>query len=134
MVKVKKEVIRSDTKTPKRKPQNKKGDPVYDAYQHYIKSKEFKTLRDRLLERDHYTCRCCGRTLAEIEESGKKISLQAHHLRYENVGKCNDEELQDLTCLCSVCHRSIHSAKSNLNRFKDKHWIIDNINNRNKED
>lgn len=132
MVRVKKEVTRSDTspKAQPKKPQNKKGDPVYDAYQKYIKSKDFKGLRERLLERDNYTCRGCGRTREEIEESGKKITLQAHHIRYNNVGKCNDEELDDLTCLCSVCHKGVHSAKSNLNRFKDKHWIIDNISDR----
>ena len=97
----------------------------YKLYQSYIKSKEFKELRAKMLERDGYRCRCCGRTLQDLE--GTNISLQAHHRSYENVGKNNDEELADLITLCSVCHKGIHSARSNFHRFKDKHYILDNI-------
>lgn len=99
---------------------------IYKKYQKYLKSKAFKELRDRVLERDGYRCQVCGRTLEEISDN-KKISLQAHHCSYENLGKCNGEEEQDLITLCSVCHRAIHYSKSNLNRFKDKSPINDNL-------
>lgn len=99
---------------------------IYKKYQKYLKSKAFKELRDRVLERDNYRCRVCGRTLEEISDN-KKISLQAHHCSYENLGKCNGEEEADLIILCSVCHRACHSAKSNLNRFKDKSMIDNNL-------
>lgn len=99
---------------------------TYKKYQKYIKSKPFKELRDNVLERDGYRCRVCGRTLEEIADN-KKITLQAHHNSYENLGKCNGEEMNDLLTLCSVCHNAIHKAKSNLRRFTDKSPINDNL-------
>lgn len=116
--------IRNDVKQPK-KPQNKPSDPVYSVYQKYIKSKEFKELREKMLERDGHRCKFCGRTIEEIAD--KKISLQAHHSTYENLGKCNEEELNDLITCCSVCHKAMHSAPSNLRRFTDKSPILNNI-------
>ena len=98
---------------------SKKDSEEYKKYQKYLKSKEFKALRDRVLERDGYRCRFCGRTLEEISEN-KKISLQAHHSSYEHLGECNDLEYNDLVTLCSVCHNACHKAKSNLGRFKNK--------------
>lgn len=112
--------VRSDTTT--KKHQNKPKDPVYSAYQKYIKSKEFKELRDKVLERDNYKCRVCGRSQEEIV--GTKYSLQAHHSNYEHLGKCNEEEMADLITLCCVCHKAIHSAPSNLRRFTNKDKIL----------
>lgn len=114
---------RSDTK-PKQKTV-KKVEEDYKLYQSYIKSKEFKELRSKVLERDNYTCQFCGRTLQEME--GTRLTLQAHHKRYDNVGKCNEEEMADIITLCSCCHRGCHQAPSNRRRFTDKHFIIDNI-------
>lgn len=126
-MRVKKENIRSDVspKATKKKSQNKPKDPVYSAYQKYIKSKEFKALRDKVLERDNYKCRVCGRSQEEI--IGTKYSLQAHHSNYEHLGKCNEEEFNDLITLCNVCHNAMHKAPSNLKRFSDKTPILKNI-------
>lgn len=121
-----KATARSDVKVPK-KAQNKPKDPNYALYQRWLRSKGFKELKSLAMERDNNSCRCCGRTLEEIE--GTKIALQAHHRKYDNVGKGNEEELEDLTILCSVCHRGLHSAASNLRRFTDKHWVEQNIKN-----
>lgn len=126
-MRVKKEKIRNDTKKTKRKPKNKLKEPAYSAYQSYIKSKAFKELREKVLERDGYRCQVCGRTIEEIADSGKKISLQCHHKSYVNVGKNNEEEMNDLIILCSVCHKACHSARSNLNRFTDKSPILINL-------
>lgn len=122
MVRVKTNTTRSNTTN--KKPQNKLKDPVYALYQKYIKSKEFKELREKVLNRDNYRCKFCGRTLEEIE--GTKLSLQAHHSDYRNLGKCNEDEMADIITLCSVCHKSMHSAPSNLRRFTDKTPIINN--------
>lgn len=128
MVKVKKQPTRGDlsakaTKTPKAK---KNESEEYKLYQKWVKSKGFRALRLILLERDGYKCRCCSRTEEEIADN-PKITLQAHHSSYHNVGKGNEEELNDLVCLCSVCHRAVHAAKSNLRRFTDKTPILENI-------
>lgn len=104
---------------------NKGDDPIYKEYQKWLRSKEFKGLRDRMLERDGYACRCCGRTEEEIADN-PKISLQAHHRSYRYLGLGDDRELGDLVTLCSVCHRAVHSAKSNLRRFTDKTPILGN--------
>lgn len=99
---------------------------TYKKYQKYLKSKEFKQLRDEVLKRDNYTCRVCGRTLEEIADN-KKITLQAHHAKYDNLGKNNDEEMNDIITLCSVCHNAIHKAPSNLRRFVNKEYINNNL-------
>lgn len=128
MVKVRKQPVRGDLSDKAvKKPTPKKKEPDYEAYQSYIKSKGFKELRLLMLERENYTCQGCNRTLEEIQESGKKVTLQAHHRSYQNVGLGDERELKDLTCLCSVCHKGVHSAKSNLRRFTDKHYILDNL-------
>lgn len=116
--------IRNDVKKPK-KAQNKPVDENYALYQKWIKSKGFKELREVALERDKHTCQFCGRTLEEIAD--KKITLQAHHKSYRNVGKGNEEELGDIITCCAVCHKGMHSAPSNLRRFTDKSPIQDNI-------
>lgn len=129
MCRVKKQPTRSDlSKKAVKKPSTpKKLEPDYEAYQVWIKSKGFRKLRDIMLERDGYRCKACGRTIEEIQDSGRKISLQAHHSEYTHVGLGDERELGDLICLCSVCHRGIHSAKSNLRRFTDKHFVLDNL-------
>lgn len=128
-MRVKKEKIRSDTsvKATKKKSQNKPKDPAYQAYQKYIKSKEFKVLRDKVLERDNHRCQACGRTIEEISMSGKKLSLQCHHKSYQHVGKNNEEEFNDLITLCNICHNAMHKAPSNLKRFSDKTPILKNL-------
>lgn len=109
------------SKTPK-KPESEE----YKAYQKWIKSHKFRELREKMLQRDNFRCRFCGRTMEEIADN-PKITLQAHHIRYDNCGKGNEEELEDLITLDSVCHRACHSAKSNLSRFKDKSKVLQNL-------
>lgn len=128
MVRVKRQPTRGDlsekaqpSKAPK-KPESEE----YKAYQRWIKSHKFRELREKMLERDNHRCRFCGRTMEEIADNSK-ITLQAHHIRYDNCGKGNQDELDDLITLCSVCHRVCHSAKSNLSRFKDKSKVLQNL-------
>lgn len=123
-MRVKKETIRNDTK--KKKHQNKSKDPIYDAYQKYIKSKAFKELRKLVLDRDKHTCQVCGRKIDENTDA-KKMNLQVHHRSYEHLGMCDELEMADLITLCNICHRSIHSAISNLRRFSDKSQILENL-------
>lgn len=122
----KKKAARSDTT--KKKAVKKPVSEEYRLYQRWIRSKAFKELRSEVLERDGYTCAFCGRTIQEIE--GTKLTLQCHHRSYVNVGKGNEEEKKDLITVCSACHRAAHNAPSNRRRFTDKHWIIDNMKNK----
>ena len=89
-------------------------------YNTYIRSKEFKAIREKVFERDHYRCACCGYSPFEDKEfpNRKPRTLQCHHRTYEHLFNEYPEHLDDLVTLCSVCHRAIHRAPSNFVRFK----------------
>lgn len=96
-----------------------KKDPEYVKYTKYIASKDFKKIKDLVFERDHYSCVACGWSLDEYDENKKsmKRTLQCHHKDYSILY----DEINHLDCmstLCSVCHRAIHAAPSNIHRFK----------------
>lgn len=96
-----------------------KNDPEYKRYTKYIASKEFKAIKDLVFKRDNYTCCACGWNINEYNESQKsnKRTLQCHHKDYSIL---YDEinHLDSMSTLCSVCHRAIHAAPSNIYRFK----------------
>lgn len=94
-----------------------------EKYKKYIKTDEWKSIREFVLNRDNYTCKCCNRCQQEIDEYNDKkckklISLVVHHKTYKNLFNEVQTNYRDLITLCSVCHRSIHQAPSNRNRFK----------------
>ena len=94
-----------------------------EQYKKYIKTDEWKSIRDFVLSRDNYTCKCCNRSQQEIDEyndkKGKKlISLVVHHKTYKNLFNEVETDYKDLITLCGPCHRAIHQAPSNRNRFK----------------
>ena len=64
--------------------------------QQYLKSPEWKALKSKVLNRDNYTCQSCNTN---------GISLEVHHITYQNFG---NENLSDLVSLCRNCHQSIH--------------------------
>ena len=95
-----------------------------EKYKWYINnSDEWKQIRDIVLIRDNFTCQCCNRTQQEIDEynakKGKKLlSLVVHHKTYKNLFNEVETNYKDLITLCSPCHRQIHLAPNNRNRFK----------------
>lgn len=105
-------ITRQDSDIPHKKKRSKE----YLEYQKYIRSKDFDEVKEIVKERDKF-CQCCGRTLEEIENS-KSLHFNVHHRSYKNLFKGGQEEASDCILLCSVCHKAIHSAKSNLRRFK----------------
>lgn len=60
-------------------------------YQRYLESDAWKDKRQRVLQRDNYTCKACE----------KRPATQAHHLTYKHVF---NEPLFDLVSVCDVCH------------------------------
>lgn len=64
--------------------------------QQYLKSLEWKALKSKVLNRDNYTCQSCNTN---------GISLEVHHITYQNFG---NEDLADLVSLCRNCHQAIH--------------------------
>lgn len=64
-------------------------------YDNYLKSPQWKSLREQVKRRCGGTCEDCGyRPMEEV-----------HHLNYDSFG---NEKLEDLLGLCSVCHLSRH--------------------------
>lgn len=96
-----------------------KQDPEYKRYTKYIRSKEFEAIKNIVFERDKYTCVACGWNISEYdaEKKSNKRTLQCHHKDY-SVLYDEMNHLDALSTLCSVCHRAIHAAPSNIHRFK----------------
>lgn len=115
MVRVKKEIIRSDTSEKAVPTKKQQRDKAYLEYQSYIKGKYWKeTVRPAVLERDGYRCVCCGRTPEEA-------NLTVHHSTYEILyHEMEGDNMKKLVTLCQYCHKGIHSVKSNFQRFKMK--------------
>ena len=87
---------------------------AYLKYQRYIRSRAFKEIRELILTRDDYQCQVCNWRPSD----GGNRTLSVHHRTYEHL-YAEKEHLEDLICLCSVCHKAIHMARSNYNRFKE---------------
>lgn len=62
-----------------------------NEYRIYLQSEQWQRIRKMILERDGDSCVVCG----------SRENLEIHHKNYLNVG---NENLSDLTTLCSTCH------------------------------
>lgn len=67
-------------------------------YAAYLRTKHWRDLRARVLQRWQGQCEECGERAREV-----------HHKTYERLGR---EHMQDLTPLCDDCHRREHPTKS----------------------
>lgn len=70
-------------------------DAGFDGYADYIASGYWRSVRERVLERDKRRCTVCR----------SPSQLAVHHDRYDFIGK---ERLEFLKTICSRCHRKIH--------------------------
>lgn len=66
-------------------------------YHKYLKSAEWKIIRDKIIERDNGMCLYCK----------TKPAQEVHHKHYRTIYK---ENIDDLESVCSDCHRSIHKS------------------------
>ena len=69
----------------------------------------FSSRREAILNRDKYTCQCCGK---------KNIRLEVHHIIYRSQGGTDDEN--NLITLCEDCHKGIHDGKIVLTKKPKK--------------
>ena len=71
---------------------------------------EWQKKRNRILERDNYTCQICGNTTGV---------MQVHHLTYKNChGKAYGAPAKDLVTLCCNCHN--HDDGDHIHFFSGK--------------
>jgi 5-methylcytosine-specific restriction endonuclease McrA len=66
----------------------------------YLKTPEWRALRNRVLIQAGNRCQVCGPT---------DKPLDVHHNSYERYG---DELLEDLVALCRECHEMYHGRRS----------------------
>ena len=67
------------------------------------KTKNWKSVRNRIIERDGHKCAHCG-------SSEDEVKLQVHHLHYEEGKKAWEYPDEDLITLCKSCHAEEHGA------------------------
>lgn len=65
----------------------------------------YANARAHALDRDNYTCQCCG---------AKKVRLEVHHIRFRQNGGSDD--LENLITLCEDCHKKIHKGEIELKK------------------
>lgn len=68
-------------------------------YLTYLKSPQWRVLREQVLARDKYQCFECG----------ARGALEVHHTTYARIFR---EELDDLITLCPACHDDEHKPKA----------------------
>ena len=73
-------------------------------YQHYLKTRHWKTTREKKLKLENYTCEYCK----------KRENLEVHHLTYIRLYR---ELMTDLAVLCDNCHHQIHHSKDFYDSF-----------------
>jgi len=83
-------------------------------YQFYLHSEQWKAKATECKKLANSKCSKCSAT----------TNLQAHHIRYDNVG---NEPQKDLVCLCYKCHAKEHNTAPAINGLywgPKKYWRV----------
>ena len=102
MVKVKKEMIRSDTSKKAQKSNTQLKNERARIYQRYIRSKQFKEVREIVRERQNNICPICGDEFTE-DDMGT-----AHHKNYKWAGYGGEKEADTVVLIHKYEHQMIH--------------------------
>ena len=102
MVKVKKEVIRSDTSEKAAPTKDKVRSERALIYQRYIRSKQFKEVREIVRARQNNICPICGDEFTE-DDMGT-----AHHKNYRWAGYGGEKEADTVVLIHKYEHQMIH--------------------------
>ena len=111
MVKVKKETVRSDTSKKAVPSKNKLKEARQREYTKYLRSKQFKTVKDIVYARQGGICPICGE-LIDADHPGS-----AHHRSYKYAGMGGEIEAQDVVYIHSEEHISIHRNKKSYSKY-----------------
>ena len=111
MVKVKKETVRSDTSKKAAPSKNKLKLERQKQYTKYLRSKQFKEVKDIVYARQGGICPICGE-LIDADHPGS-----AHHRSYKYAGMGGEIEAQDVVYIHSEEHISIHRNKKSYSKY-----------------
>lgn len=111
MVKVKKETVRSDTSKKAAPSKNKLKMERQKQYTKYLRSKQFKEVKDIVYARQGGICPICGE-LIDADHPGS-----AHHRSYKYAGMGGEIEAQDVVYIHSEEHISIHRNKKSYSKY-----------------
>lgn len=111
MVKVKKETVRSDTSKKAAPLKNKLKMERQRQYTKYLRSKQFKEVKDIVYTRQGGICPICGE-LIDADHPGS-----AHHRSYKYAGMGGEIEAQDVVYIHSEEHISIHRNKKSYSKY-----------------
>ena len=111
MVKVKKEVIRSDTSEKAAPTKNKLKMERQKEYTKYLRSKQFKEVKDIVYARQGGICPLCGEVI-DNEHPGS-----CHHRSYKYAGMGGEIEASDCIFIHREDHLSLHRNKKNYSTY-----------------
>lgn len=86
-------------------------------YQEYLRSEQWKNLREITLFLDSDKCQICGYKKDLLDKMNR---LEVHHLTYENFG---EERMQELITLCAWCHDAIETYHEQFNLPENEAWF-----------
>ena len=69
----------------------------WKIYNDYLKSKQWRELRETVFKRDGYKCLLCG-----------EKANTCHHLSYGVFSKFGDSKRLECASLCKKCHDEVH--------------------------
>ena len=113
MVKVKREMTRSDTSEKAQKSNTQLKNERARIYQRYLRSKQFKEVREIVRARQNNICPICGDEFTE-DDMGT-----AHHKNYTWAGYGGEKEADCCVMIHSWEHQAIHRHKKSFALYSD---------------
>ena len=113
MVKVKKETVRSDTSEKAQKSRSQIRNERARIYTKYLRSKQFKEVRDIVRARQNNRCPICG------EEFTDENPGVCHHRCYVWAGYGGEKEADCCVMIHSWEHQAIHRHRKSFKLYSD---------------
>ena len=69
---------------------------------------DWANIRRRIVDRDNFQCRICGK-------DGAEAKLNVHHIDYQRT----NNEAENLVTLCAICHKAVHAEGYKPELYED---------------